>query len=270
MPADNVAPPPPGGGVNRRFATLRATSALILREMATRYGNSPGGYIWALLEPVGVIIIMAVGFSLIMRSPALGSSFILFYATGFLPFNLYQTVSNMMARSIPFSRPLLFYPAVTWVDAVLARFALNALTGILVMIILMAAIIMVTDTPLVLSVIPVLIAIGLALLLGAGFGMLNSALIGLFPVWGQVWSIATRPLFLVSGVIFMYEDMPPLAQSILWYNPLMHVAGWAREGFYPTYSADYTNAGFVIATSLIPLFLGTVLMGRFHREILNS
>ena len=37
---------------NRRFASLRAIGALILREMATTYGRSPGGYAWALIEPV--------------------------------------------------------------------------------------------------------------------------------------------------------------------------------------------------------------------------
>ena len=31
-----------------RFATLRTITALILREMATTYGRSPGGYVWAI------------------------------------------------------------------------------------------------------------------------------------------------------------------------------------------------------------------------------
>ena len=50
----------------RSWATFRTVSALMLREMSTRYGRSPGGYAWALLEPVGAIIVMAIGFGLML------------------------------------------------------------------------------------------------------------------------------------------------------------------------------------------------------------
>ena len=175
-----------------------------------------------------------------------------------------------MANSILFSRPLLFYPAVTWVDAVLARFVLNALTGVLVMIVLLTIIIIATGTQLVLNLTPVLIAIALALLLGAGIGMLNAALMGLFPAWIQIWAIMTRPLFLMSGIFYIYEDLPQMARAILWYNPLIHITGLTHTGFYPTYAASYVNITYVVVFALIPLFLGTVLMGRYHREILNE
>lgn len=261
---------PPGAGVNRRFATGRAILALMLREMATRYGRSPGGYVWAVLEPLGAIMIMALGFALIVRNPPLGSSFTLFFATAFLPFSLYMNVSNMVARSINFSRALLFYPAVTWVDAILARFILNALTDILVMVILLTGFLLVTDTRVILEIGPILESVALATLLGLGIGVLNCALNGLFPVWMQVWSIANRPLFLVSGVFFLYEDLPQSVQGILWYNPLLHITGLMRQGFYPTYGGDYISIVFVVAVSLITLFFGVVLLGRYHRDILND
>lgn len=259
-----------GEGVDRRFATGRAVLALMLREMGTRYGRSPGGYVWALLEPMGVILILSVGFSLIMRNPALGSSFILFFATGFLPFGLYQNLSNNVARSINFSRALLFYPAVTWTDAILARFLLNTLTELLVMLILFAVLLGVTDARVLLDFSSILTAALLAAFLGLGIGVLNCALIGLMPLWAQVWSIATRPLFLMSGIFYLFSDLPQVAQSILWYNPLIHIIGLMRRGFYPTYAGDYISVAYVASVSLICLFLGVVLMGRYHRDILND
>lgn len=260
----------PGGGVDRRFATARSVMALMLREMATRYGRSPGGYAWAVLEPLGAILIMALGFALIVRNPPLGSSFTLFFATAFLPFTLYMNLSNHVSRSINFSRALLFYPAVTWVDALLARFVLNALTDILVMVLLLTGFLLVTDTRVILDIGPILESVALAVLLGLGIGVLNCALIGLFPVWMQIWSIANRPLFLVSGVFFLYEDLPQTVQGILWYNPLLHVTGLMRQGFYPTYGGDYISLTFVLLVSLLSLFFGVVLLGRYHRDILNN
>lgn len=260
---------PPAAGLTTSFRTSRTVFALMLREMSTRYGRSPGGYLWALLEPLGGIFIMALAFSMLIRAPSLGNSFLLFYATGFVPFTLYQNISNMVARALSFSKPLLQYPAVTWADAILARFILNALTGIVVGYIVLLLIMIIVDSHVVLDIAPILKVMSLTLLFGLAVGMLNCVLNGLFSAWSMIWSIATRPLFIVSGVIFIYEDMPPFVQKYLWYNPLMHITGLMRTGFYPTYSPSYISELYVVCVSLCVLFLGTLLLRRYHREILT-
>lgn len=262
-------PARPRSRPQQRFASGRVIIALILREMSTRYGRSPGGYIWAVLEPLAAIIILVTGFSLIIKSPPLGSSFVLFYASGYLPFNLYQTLSLTVSRAIVFSKPLLKYPVVTWMDAILARLILNSLTSILVMYLLFGGILLTIPTRTVLELPPLIEATLLATLLSLGVGTLNCALIGLVDVWDIVWSIITRPLFLISGVFFLYEDLPPMVQNIMWYNPLVHLIGLFRSGFYPMYEPQYFSATYVIAFSLVPLFLGLVLLGRYHRDILS-
>ena len=256
-------------GVTRTFATPRAIMALILREMATRYGRSPGGYVWALLEPLGMILILSVVFAVLVRVPPLGNTFILFFATGYLPFQLYNNLSNSVARAINFSRALLFYPAVTWIDAVLARFFLNFLTDVLVMLLLFFAFISLADITLLLDIRPVVTAILLTAAFGFGVGIMNCVLFGFFPVWINIWSIATRPLFFVSGILFLYESMPDYIQAVLWYNPIIHITGLMRAGFYPTYDATYASPVYVLAVSVTLIFFGLMLMRRFHREILN-
>ena len=273
MTSDSNIPPQPVAALNakrRRFATGRAVFALMLREMGTRYGRSPGGYVWAVLEPMGMIIVLSVAFSLLLRSPPLGNSFILFYATGFLPLFLYQQISLVVSRSVMFSKALLQYPAVTWVDAILGRFILNTLTGVLVTIILTTAILALTDTRTIVEFGPIVLSLSLATLVGLGVGTLNCVLNGLFDIWAQVWSIVTRPLFLLSGIIYLYEDLPQNAQNILWWNPLIHIVGISRSGYYPAYTPQDINVPYVMSWGIITLFLGTVLMARFHRDILSN
>jgi capsular polysaccharide transport system permease protein len=259
----------PRAPARRRFAAPRTIAALMLREMSTRYGATPGGYLWAVAEPLGMIVILSVAFSILMRSPSLGESFVLFYATGYLPFHLFQLLSNMIMRSMIFSRPLLNYPVVTWMDTILARFLLNTLTAVLVAYLMLATILALTDTRGVLDMGPILGAFGLATLLGLGVGALNCALAGLFPVWQQVWGIATRPLFIASAVIFIMEDLPTSAQAILWWNPLVHVTGLARTGFYATYHPGYISALYVLGVALATMLAGFLLLRRFHRDILS-
>ena len=261
--------PRPVGRVTRSYASLRSISALMLREMATRYGRSPGGYLWSIVEPLGMILILAVAFAALVRVPPLGDSFIIFFATGYLIIQLYNTVSGAIARAINFSRSLLFYPAVTWIDAVLGRFFLNFLTELLVLFLLLVVLFTITDVTLFLDIRPILVAIAMAATLAFGIGVANTVLFGFFPAWMNIWAIATRPLFLISGIIFLYDDMPPALQTYLWYNPLIHITGLMREGFYPTYAASYVSPIFVFSIAAVLSFFGLLGLGRFHREILN-
>lgn len=256
-------------GSERKFATVRAVMALVLREMATKYGRSPGGYLWAVIEPLGGILVLGFGLSILIKNPPLGSSFLLFFATAFLPFTMYQQLTNDIGRCINFSRSLLFYPAVTWVDAVLARFVLTVLTNIVIMCILFTGLIIVTDTRSLLDISTIIESVALMALLGLSIGVLNCVLFGLFEVWMQIWAIANRPMFFISGIFFLYEDMPGALQGILWYNPLLHITGLMRRGFYSNYDASYFSVTYVVSVSIVCLFLGVVLLGRFHRTILN-
>jgi len=125
------------------------------------------------------------------------------------------------------------------------------------------------DTRVVIDPVPVIEAFALAMLLGLGVGTLNAVLMGLFPIWEVAWSVATRPLFIASGILFLYDDLPPGAQAILWYNPLIHITGLMHEGFYPIYRAVHVSFPYVVLCGLGTLTMGVLLMGRYHREILN-
>ena len=267
-------PPLPTGAPRqvktREFPTFRTIMALILREMSSRYGRSPGGYVWAVLEPVGTILLLAIVFSLMLRTPPLGTSFILFYATGFLPFALYSNISKATMNAIDYSRPLLMYPAVTWVDAMTGRFLLNGLTGISVATIVFTGISLLPNMHLSLDLPPILMAHLMALVLGLGVGAVNCVISGLFPVWDMIWNILNRPLMLLSGVLYTFESLPPTVRAILWYNPLIHIIGEMRSGFYPMYNSSYVSTAYVLLLGLGLLAFGCTLLVRYHRNILND
>ena len=263
LPASKLHVPSTG------LSAFRAISALILREMSTRYGRTPGGYIWAFLEPLGMIILLSVAFSVMARAPALGTSFLLFKATGFLILQIFTVLGGQIGNALSFSKSLLRYPRVTWGDALLARFILNTLVVFTVMTLILTGIIWYEGVDVILRWSAILGAMGLTAALGLGVGCLNCFLFMRFPVWNQIWSIVTRPLFLISGVIFLYDDMPSLAQSILWYNPILHLTGLMRMGFYPLYRPDYISLTFVGMCIMIPMALGLLLLHRYHRVLLN-
>ncbi|MFX0543651.1 ABC transporter permease [Roseovarius sp. S4756] len=252
------------------LATPRVIMALILREMSTTYGRSPGGYLWAILEPVAGIALLTAIFSAGFRSPSLGVNFALFYATGILPFQLYMDVQGKVSVSLQFSQALLGYPRLTFVDTILARFILNTLTQLLVSSIIFGFIFLYFETRTSLDPEKIIIGYAMASALGLGVGAFNCYLILLFPVWQRVWAIANRPLFLISCIFFLFESVPEPYNNILWFNPVVHIVGMMRDGFYPYYQPTYVSVVYVMGLSMILMAAGILMLRRHHRNLLDN
>lgn len=249
-------------------AARRSVWALMLRELASRYGRTPGGYLWALLHPLGVIVMLAYAFSLLQKTPTLGTSFLLFKATGFLIVRYFTVLGAVSGHALSYSRSLLLYPRVAWIDAVLARFILNALVLTAVCALILGGIFAYDRVETFIDWPLVILACGLTAAMGFSLGLLNCYLFHRFEIWQQIWSILTTPLFLISGVIILYEDMPRAAQEVLWFNPLLHLTGLMRAAFYPVYRPDYISFIYIGLWCLVPLVIGMMLMHLFHRDLL--
>ncbi|EPX78541.1 ABC transporter permease [Litoreibacter arenae] len=255
----------------RKFRTARTIFALIMREMSTTYGRSPGGYAWAILEPVLALTVLTTVFSFVIKSPPLGDSFPLFYATGYLPFMLFNDIANKTATSLNYSRSLLKYPAVTFMDALIARCALHLLTHVLVGYAMFFGMFIILDLRISPDYTQVALSYLLGGLLGFGVGCFNCYVMMAFPVWERMWQILTRPLILISGLFLPFEAMPKFAQDILWWNPLMHVVGYLRKGIYaPSYEGAYLSLAFPVITSLVLMALGILLLWRNHQGLLEN
>ncbi|MBK5932937.1 capsular polysaccharide transport system permease protein [Rhodovulum imhoffii] len=260
---------PPSRTRSRSFPSLRTISALVLREMSTTNGRSPGGYLWAILEPTAGIALLSIVFSLAFREPALGTSFPLFYATGLIPFILFLDLSNKIAASLLFSKPLMSYPTVTFVDALLARFLLNAGTQLMVGYVVFTGLLVLQRTRVVTDLITIAEAYVMVSVLAFGVGTMNCFFITRFPVYQRLWSIAMRPMFIISCIFFLFDSIPLPYRDYLWFNPLVHVVGLMRRGFYPGYDATYVSHVYVYGLSLGMLLVGVFLLWRYGRELLD-
>ncbi|MCB1388710.1 MAG: ABC transporter permease [Rhodobacteraceae bacterium] len=260
-----------GGQVrlNRSSPALRTIAALVMREMTTRFGRTPGGFIWAILQPLATIIVLGVAFSMLSKTPALGTSYLFFKATGLLSFQTFRNTSTTVGKSLSYSSALLVYPSVTWGDAILARFILNTLVNALVATLILTGLVLALHLSLIIHWGLILLSMALASGLGFGIGVLNCYLFERVAIWSNVWSILNAPLMILSGVVLLYESLPTVAQEIIWYNPVIHITGLMRAGFYSTYQPTYISVPYVLVWMLIPMVMGLLLVRRYHRQLLN-
>lgn len=245
-----------------RFQKLRVLGALVLREMSARYGRSIGGYFWAVAEPAGGIVLLALVFSFSLFRPPLGNSFMVFYATGIIPFYTYNSIASSVAASVQSNRGLLTYPAVSALDTVFARLILETLNYMMIALVLFPILIYYDNAIVSISFQHILMAMLMAAAFGLGVGSVNAVIIGFFPTWKHLWGVINRPLFILSGVMFTYGMIPMPMRDYMWFNPLVHVIGQMRMGFYGTYDGTYISWAYVFGIAATLFVFGGFLMRR--------
>ena len=253
----------------RSFRTLRTLFALMLREMSSTYGRTSMGYVWAILEPVAGLLLLSIIFSVALRSPGLGTSFGLYYASGLLPYMAFMDIHAKVALSLRFSQPLLAFPAITYVDPFLARWVLNVLTQSVVSLTVFAAIILGFQLDVILDMPQLLLGYLYLYCLVFGVGLINGFLFLQFPIWERLWGILMRPFFFISCIFFLFETVPEPFRSILWYNPLVHLIGQVRHGIYASYEPSYVSGAYVLGMALVFTALGLLLLRRHYRDLIH-
>lgn len=245
---------------------LSITFALIVREMTTRYGNKFGGYMWAVLDPVLTIAILTTVFSAVAHMPPLGRSFTLFFATGYAAFYMYRSMSDQVSSAVEANRALLNYPVVMPYDTILGRIILQTVTLFVVNVLLFGVLYLIVPFEQI-NIGPIMLASLIAISLGAGVGTANVVWFHLSSTYQQIWGIINRPAFLVSGVFFLPESVPPPFRDILMWNPLVHIVALFRTGFYPTYRADLVNLPYIVGLAIFSLSFGFWLVWLFDAKL---
>lgn len=245
-------------------AFFRVTGSLVIREISTRFGNKPGGYLWAFIEPISYIIMMSLIFGQIARVPALGESYLMFFATGYLSFSFYKGAATYIGGAITANKALFSYPNIAPIDAVAARTIVQTATHLLVTIIVLTTIHFRLRSPLEVNFAPVMESILLATMLGVGMAMFNIPMKLRFPLYDKVFGIVMGPIMMLSGVFYLPDMMPQPARDWLLLNPLCHIVMLFRVGFYPEYRALGLNIQYALD------FVAILFFGGFLVFTLNS
>jgi capsular polysaccharide transport system permease protein len=198
----------------------------------------------------------------ITHTPALGKSFPLFFATGYLAFQFYAAMAGFLNGAIKANRTLLSYPNVAPIDTVAARYILQAGTTSVVSFCVLGVILLTVDQPVYLNWPAIIEAAFAATMLGLGTGIFNNVAALRFPLYEQVFNIINRPMFLISGVFFLPDALPGPIRDIVLLNPLVHVVMLFRKGFYPEYRAEMMNMTYLYSFALSILFMGLLLFTR--------
>ena len=233
--------------------------ALMLHDIKSRFFGNGLGYLVTILWPAAHIAIVIVAFVIGKRPIPYGSSALLYASTCVLPFIAWNYMSRFTMMGMVLNRSFMSYPVIKPLDMMFARLALEHVSIFIITVGLVATNILfqVDVTPLNLS--DAVFGLLSAVLLGIGFGILNSVIVMMFPFWiiGYVGIILL--FWFTSGMVINPETMPAeLGYWISW-NPLMHSVEWIRKGYYADFPARLLSKTYVLSCGAGALALGLIL-----------
>jgi capsular polysaccharide transport system permease protein len=255
-------------GIRLQF---RVIAALIRRETRAHFGERRLGYLWAVIEPALHMVVLGLLFSYVMRrhSP-LGGSLMMFMLTGLMTYFLFYKLASYVAGAVSENRSLLNLPPIKPLDVMVARAILETTTYLFVGFILFLWLAMTGHGDAVPSH-PIRLAAGIATTICFGFGVgLINAIIRIFVLnWSTIFGFLLSPIFLLSGIWFLPDGVPPPFRGYLLYNPLMHCIMWVRSGYYRSYDPPELDRGYAACVSLLIVAIGLTLLRVMRRKILE-
>jgi capsular polysaccharide transport system permease protein len=234
--------------------------ALLLREMAARFGRSRVGFLWVLVEPIAHLVFPVAMFGLMLQRTLPGIEYPVFLVYGFLPFLIFKTICLQTMDGTRANRGLLSYRQVLLMDVFVAKAAASfAIEAIVFVVVLVGLGMMGFD---VLPARPV--ELGAVLLLTGclafGLGLLFAALSSVAPDAKAVVRVIFIPLYFVSGILFPISRFPDEWVQWLAINPVLHLVELARSSAIAHYEPTrFMSAEYPIALTLAAIFGGLAL-----------
>lgn len=244
---------------------VEVVHALVLRETRTRFGAHKAGYLWALVEPILVILTFHGLFTLAGRHTPPGMDIFAFIATGFVPYQLFAASARQVAESINGNRALLYYAPVQPIDLAIARTVLEAATYLCVFAVLLGGHALVVAKLEVDDLLTVLSGFALASLLGASLGLVFCGLGQISNAIDRARGPLLRPLFWISGIFFTAESLSGSLRGLALKNPVFHAVELVRAGWFRTYGDEHADPWYVLAW-IGALAAGGLLLERTVRQ----
>jgi ABC-2 type transport system permease protein len=243
---------------------------LVLRDLQKQYTKFRLGYLWTLLEPLGMSLVLWFVFSVLLGARALGQQpYVLFLSLAILPwwwFTKGIAASTRVFRLAGGQLRVSLLPTELWVVRVILVTMVEFVFSLPVVILAMVAT-QYWPGPLI-----VLYPVGILLqfLLMYGIALLVSAGSVVIPDLARIVRIVLRAMFYLSPIIYSIANIPEKVQPLAALNPLVGVFGLYRVGFWPDEHTAPLVFGVSIALSLVILVVGMVVFRRLEPRILKE
>jgi ABC-2 type transport system permease protein/capsular polysaccharide transport system permease protein len=247
--------------------TWRVIHALLMREILTRFGRHNIGFLWLFVEPMlftlGVTALWTAGKPIHNSNLPIAA----FALTGYSAVLLWRNMPSRCIGAVMPNLSLLYHRNVKIMDIFVARLILEAggaTISFVVLSVVFIAVGLIHPPENLLQV-----AWGWVMLAWFGFGLavFLGGLAEQTEIVEKLWHPTAYLMFPLSGAAFLVDALPPEAQRLILYLPMVHGVEYIREGYFGSQIRAHYDMGYMGLVNAGLLLLAIAQVRKISRTV---
>jgi capsular polysaccharide transport system permease protein len=245
----------------------RVVSALMLRELVTRFGRENIGFLWIMAEPLLFAGLVGLVWRFMKGPEEHGVSVVAFVATGYIPLTLFRHALGRSVRVFSVNGSLLYHRQIKILDFLLVRFAIEVIGAMMAYLFIALVLGAFGEFPLPAD-------LGIFLLGWFFYSWLTLALVMVLAPLSEksdmlekLVPVVTYIMIPFSGSFTMLAWLTDSAKAALWWSPFIHPMEMMRRGVFGARIDAQWDISVPLTACLALTLFGLVMCRRIRREL---
>lgn len=230
-------------------------------EFKLRYKNSILGYLWSLLEPMLMLLVLYMVFSNLMRVQV--EYYQLFLLLGIILWSFLSRATTIGMFSIvgkPGMVKKIYFPR----DIFVISSCITALLMTIFESIVFVMFMIIFSVPVSINLVYVPLILSCLFIISLGLSLALSALNVYYRDVQFIWQVLLQIGFYITPIIYTIDIFPENLQKFILLNPVARILNSARDTIIYSSPAKTEDLLFMILSSIVFLLVGYILFSRFE------
>lgn len=245
----------------------RVVSALMIRELVTRFGRENIGFLWIMVEPLLFAVLVGVVWRFMKGPEEHGVSVVAFVATGYIPLTLFRHAMIRAVRVFSVNGSLLYHRQIKVLDFIFVRFIIETIGAMMAYLFIAALLMFLGEFPVPADLGTFFAGWLLYCLFSFALCLVLAPLSEMSDVLEKFMPVTTYIMIPFSGTFNMVSWLTPEAQNAMYYSPFVHAMEMMRHGIFGERVNAQWDASVPIAASLVLMLIGLVMCSRVRRQL---
>lgn len=237
---------------------------LVLRDLKVKYRRSVLGYIWSILNPLLMMLVIALFFSYMFRFQI--ENYPVYLICGQVIYNFFSDATRQSMHSILHGGALIKKVKLPKYIFPMAR-SISSFINMLFSLVAVVLVMIITRAPLSLTILLFPLPLIYLFFISMGVGMILSVLVVYFRDIEHLYGIFLLALMYASPIFYPISALPPTAAFIIKFNPLYHIMIMFRDVMYFGTLPSLRDNVVCLAFTLLSMGLGLIFFKKYQDNL---
>lgn len=235
----------------------------IKKEIRGKYKKSMLGILWSFLNPLLMLMVYAIIFPIILKSPE--KNYVMFLMCALIPWNFFTTVLTQGASTVVANGNILkkvYFPREILPISIVTSGLINFLISCIIIFIFL--IFTGIGFSKYILLLPIMIIVEYILLLGITF-IMSSVTVYLRDL-EHIIGVVIQALFYATPIVYSFSMIPKDFMWVFKLNPMAYVIQGYRDVLYYQTMPDLAGIGIIALFSIVLLVVGYIIFNKLQKN----